>query len=95
MRLLYRTAPDLVTRKVGDEAVIVPIRNRVGDLESVFTLNDVALAVWNLLDGERTTEAIAATIADEYEVTPAEAATDVEELMQRLLEARLVEQVEG
>jgi hypothetical protein len=39
---VYRTAPDLVTRKVGDEAVIVPIRNRVGDLESVFTLNEVA-----------------------------------------------------
>lgn len=95
MSVLYRTASDLVTRKVGDEAVIVPIRNRVGDLESVFTLNDVAYSVWTLLDGRRSTDAIAAAVAEEYEVTPEEAAADVEELMQRLLEAQLVEQVES
>jgi hypothetical protein len=91
---VYRTAPDLVTRKVGDEAVIVPIRNRVGDLESVFTLNEVALSIWNLIDGRNTVSEIASRLSAEYEVESDEAAKDVEELLVRLLDAGLVEAVE-
>jgi hypothetical protein len=91
--MVYRHAADLVTRKVGDEAVVVPVRNRIGDLESVFTLNPIALRVWSLIDGATPVAPIVDAICDEYEVERDTAAADVVELLQTLEEAQLVERV--
>jgi len=33
--------PDLVTRLIAGETIIVPIRDGVGDLNAVYTLNQV------------------------------------------------------
>jgi hypothetical protein len=92
---VYRTAVDVVVRRVGDESVVVPIRSRVGDLDSLFTLNDVASRIWELLDGRRPLDSIIETICDEFEVTPDVAAKDVEDLIRTLADAHLVEAVEG
>lgn len=93
--VVYRPAPDLVVRKVGDESVIVPVRSRVADLDSVVALNPVASRVWELLDGQRSIDAIVETICDEYEVTPEAARADVDEFVRSLEEAELIERVEG
>lgn len=93
--VVYRPAADLVMRRVGREAVVVPVRNRVGDLDSVFTLNEVASRVWELLDGSTPLVKIVDTICDEFEVAPATAAADVEELLGTLEAAKLVQRVEG
>jgi hypothetical protein len=93
--VLYQQAPDVVMRRLGDESVIVPVRNRVGDLDSVFTLNDVASRVWDLLDGNNSVEAIISTVCREYEVTPEVARTDVSELLRTLEEAQLVSRLES
>ena len=90
---VYAPSPDLVIRKVGDEAILVPIRNQVGDLDSVFTLNEVALRVWKLLDGQRDAAGIAEIIAGEFEVEPAVATADIDELLAALEAAHLVEPV--
>jgi coenzyme PQQ synthesis protein D (PqqD) len=90
---VYRHAPDLIMRKVGDEAVVVPVRNRVGDLDSVFTLNDVARRVWELLDGTRPVDAIVDTIVSEYDVPSDVAGADIHELLRTLEDASLVQKV--
>ena len=90
---VYRPAVDVVVRRVGDESVVVPVRNRVGDLDSVFTLNEVASRVWELLDGQRPVDQIVSVICDEFEVTPDVAETDVRELLGSLEQAHLVETV--
>lgn len=92
---VYRPAMDVVVRRVGDESVVVPVRNRVGDLDSIFTLNEVASRVWELLDGKRPLDAIVETICDEFEVTSDVAGSDVHELLESLRQAHLVEAVEA
>lgn len=92
---VYRPSSDVVVRRVGDESVVVPVRNRVGDLDSLFTLNEVASRVWDLLDGQRSLDAIAETICAEFEVAPEVAAADIEELMRALEQVHLVELAEG
>jgi hypothetical protein len=86
---------DVVVRRVGDESVVVPVRNRVGDLDSLFTLNDVASRIWELLDGRRPLNAVVDTICEEFEVTPDVAAKDANDLIRTLEEMHLVEVVEG
>jgi hypothetical protein len=92
---VYRPASDVVTRRVGDESVIVPVRSHVADLDAVITLNPVGARIWELLDGRRNLEAIAGTICEEYEVELETARADVDEFIRGLEETKLVERVGG
>ena len=92
---VYRPTSDVVTRIVGDESVIVPIRSHVADLDAVVTLNPVGARIWELLDGRRNLDAIVGTIVEEYEVEPEAARADVDEFIHSLEEAKLVECVGG
>jgi ubiquitin-protein ligase len=88
--MAFTHSGEFVLRKVGSEAVLVPIRNRVGDLDSVYVMSPVALSIWSLIDGVNDAEAIAARVADEYDVEPATAAQDVKEYLTALEEAELI-----
>ncbi len=90
---VFRHRGEFALREVGNESVLVPIRGRVGDLDSVFTLNGVASRVWGLLDGQRPLNSIVETICDEYEVAPEVAVADVDELIGTLEQAHLVDRV--
>lgn len=66
----YQKSPDIVFRKIADETILVPIRNNVGDLESIYTLNEVAARIWELIDGKRKVKEIRDKILEEFDVTP-------------------------
>ena len=67
----------IVARKIGEEFILVPIRQRAGEVESIYTLNEVAACVWELIDGQRRASDIRDTIVAEFEVGPEEAEADV------------------
>ena len=73
-----------ITRSIAGETIIVPVRSGVSDLNSIYTLNEVGAAVWQLIDGRRSVEQIVEAISDEYEVTPEQATEDVFEYLARL-----------
>ena len=85
----YQKSPDIVSRKIADEYILVPIRHNVGDLESIYTLNEVAARIWELIDGKRNMGEIRDMIVEEFEVSPEEAEKDLSELLQKL------EKIEG
>jgi len=85
----YQKNPDIVSRKIADEYILVPIRQNVGDLESIYTLNEVAARVWELIDGTMKVREIKHKIIEEFEVTPEEIEKDLTELLQKL------EKIEG
>jgi len=87
---VFAHSGEFVLRSVGDEGVLVPIRNRVGDLDSVFVMSPVAVRIWSLIDGQTDVDGIVARVRDEYEVEPAVAAQDVNELVAALEEAALI-----
>lgn len=79
-----------VTRRIGDETVIVPVTGRVGDLDAIYTLNDVGSFVWELIDGTRSARTIVDALLDAYDVTREVAAQDVDELLAALRSKGLV-----
>ena len=87
---VFAHSGEFVLRSVGDEGVLVPIRNRVGDLDSVYVMSPVAVRIWSLIDGRTDVEAMVARVREEYDVEPAVAAQDVNELMAALEEAELI-----
>ena len=72
---------EFVTRCIAGETIIVPIRKSVGELDAIYTLNEIGGAIWRLIDGTRTVDQIADVICDEYDVSPEEAAKDVLDLL--------------
>jgi hypothetical protein len=73
-----------ITRSIAGETIIVPVRSSVSDLNSIYTLNEVGTAIWQLIDGQRTFEQIVEAISDEYEVTTEQATLDVSGFLGKL-----------
>jgi len=90
---LYRKIDGYVTRCITGETIIVPIRSGVGDLDAIFTLNEVGTRVWKLIDRGLSLHRIVELVEKEYEVSPEEAREDVERFLESLQQAGLVHTV--
>jgi len=81
---------EFVTREVAGETLVVPLRAGVGDLDSIYTVNDVGAAIWRLIDGRRTADDIALEVVRAFEVEPEQARRDVEDFLAELAEAGMI-----
>jgi hypothetical protein len=81
---------DLVSRDVAGEKIIVPIKGHVGDLEGVYTLNDLGATIWQLINGQTTARELAEAVKNEYDVGAEEAEKDVVDFLRSLEDAGLI-----
>lgn len=88
---VFRKSDSVVSRKIDDETIVVPIRQNVGDLESIYTLNEVGARVWELLDGKNTVRQIIQMITNEYDVGADQSENDVLDFLKQLIEINMVE----
>ncbi|OLE53998.1 MAG: hypothetical protein AUG51_10265 [Acidobacteria bacterium 13_1_20CM_3_53_8] len=86
---------ELTTRVIAGETLVVPVRGRVGDLDSIYTLNEVASRIWQLIGEGFTVRRIVEIIGDEFEVESVEAERDVSELLASMEEAGLIRALKG
>ena len=91
----FRQRPDCVTRSIGDETIIVPVRSHVADLDSIYTLNEVGSVIWERLEGQASFAQIVACLCEIYDVTQEEAAQDAADFLHILETAGLVSTVSG
>lgn len=86
----YQKDPNMVSRKIANEFILVPIRHNVGDLESIYTLNEVAARIWELIDGKKDMGQIRDMIVDEFEVSAKQAEIDFIEHLQQLEQIKAI-----
>lgn len=91
----YRRRPDVVSRQVAGETVLVPIRGTVAELQSIHLTNPVGGFILELLDGSRTLEDVRAALLERYDAAPARIDADLEEFVSRALAAGVIEVVTG
>ena len=84
-----------VTRCVAGETIIVPVSSRVGDLDAIYTLNDVGSRVWALVESPTSVGEIVTILCDEYEAPQDQVTTDLVELLQELQASGLIDVVGG
>jgi hypothetical protein len=77
-------SPSVVTRKTGNEYVLVPIANNIADMNCVFNLNETGAFIWEHIDGTRDVEAIIADMVKEYETDETTAREDVMNFLDRM-----------
>ncbi len=91
---MYERSSSLVTRDLAGEKIIVPVRRRVGDLNSIYTLNPVANDIWLMLDGKHTVADIVSSLEETYDVNRATLAGDINRMLDELQAEGLIRQVE-
>ena len=74
----YMQSDRVVARVIAGETLIVPVRGGVGDLASIYSLNELGSFLWRQLHPAKTCEELVSLVLDEYEVTPETAERDVQ-----------------
>jgi coenzyme PQQ synthesis protein D (PqqD) len=83
----------IVSRDVAGETIVVPICRGVGDLDSVYTFNQVGRSLWRLLESGHSVEELANWVTTHYEVDAKRAVADVQSYLSELQEIGLVRTV--
>lgn len=86
-----RKKGEYAAREISGETIVVPIRGQVGDLESIYSLNEVGSVIWSMLDGETTVGAVIDEVCLRFGVSREEAERDTLEFLRGLESAGLVE----
>lgn len=80
----YKKNPDIVFRKIANEYILVPIRQNVGDIESIYALNEAGARIWELIDGEKRVSEIKEIITKEFDVAHEQAEADMFKFLNQL-----------
>ena len=92
---IFARNEEVISRKIVDELILVPMRKNVADMETLYTLNEVGARVYELIDGKRALREIVNSIVNEFEVTEQQAESDVREFIAQLLEVESIYEVES
>jgi len=87
----YVRSDSVVSRVIAGETLIVPIRKGVGDLSSIYSLNEVGSCVWEALSERRTKEEIVALVGGEFTADPKRIEEDVETFLGEMRSVGLIE----
>ncbi len=89
-QLLIRTR-SVVSRMVGGETLVVPVRGKVGDLASIYSFNGVGSFIWQLLEEPTGLADLVTAVEREYAVSEEQARKDVMRFVEDMLSAGLVQ----
>ena len=93
MQFAVRTSGDdsVVARRFGAETLLVPVCGGVGDLDSVYTLNEAGTEIWEAIARPVAVGELASILAARFDVTAEQARADVEAFLAELAALGLVE----
>jgi hypothetical protein len=84
---------DFATRSILGETIIVPIKGGVGDLNSIYVLNELGTQIWGLIDGKSSINRMIEEICKAYDVGPEEAEKDTIEFINSLEGSGLIRSI--
>lgn len=70
--IVLKKNPDMVSRTIEDETILMPIYKTSDEINCIYTLNDVAARIWELIDGKRSLTQIKKKLLEEFEITDKE-----------------------
>ena len=83
---IFRKNEDFVFRQIDDETILVPVKDNLGDMGSIYNLNEVGAFVWKHLNGKDSLADIKHMIVDNFEVSEQEAVADLSDFVDQLKE---------
>lgn len=84
---------NFVTRKVGDEMVIVPLVNSVADMTRVLTLNETGSAIMEALNGKNSLKEVTTKLLEQFNVESRVLHDDLQHFITEALDKQIIEQI--
>ncbi len=90
---IYRRGESFVYRNIAGESILVPIRQHVADLQSIYVLNSVGAFIWDCLDGQRSVLQIKQSLLDTFDVTDEEGKADMVAFLKQLIGIGAIQEI--
>jgi hypothetical protein len=87
---IYSKNNEIVTRRILDETILVPIRGKLANMQRIFALNPVAEYIWKNINGQKSLNEILKEIEDNFEVSKEQALADLIEFVTDLIKENLL-----
>ncbi len=65
--IVLKKNPDMVSRTIEDETILMPLYKTSDEINCIYTLNDVAARVWELIDGKKSLTQIKKKLLEEFD----------------------------
>ena len=82
--VVLKKSSNIVTRELGGETILIPIFKTSTEANYIYTLNEAASAVWDMIDGKKTVAGIKKSILKRFDTTPDEAERKLQEVLKDL-----------
>ncbi len=90
---IWRASENVITRKIADETILVPISGNLANMQRLFSINEVGAAIWALMDGEKNVRSIKQAIIKEFDVQEDQLDDDIYAFIENLRQSALVLEV--
>jgi hypothetical protein len=70
--IILKKNPDIVSRTIEEETILMPLYKTSDEINCIYTLNDVAARIWELIDGRRNLAQIKKKLLEEFEASEKE-----------------------
>jgi hypothetical protein len=81
----YLRNPGFIFRKVVDEMILVPIHQKVDEMDSIYTLNDVGAFIWENLREPRSFTDLESALKEAYDAPEDQISADLEQFLGTLM----------
>lgn len=81
---------DFVLRQVAQTWIVLPLAEETVNLSGILTLNDSGAMLWKCMEQGANQEDLVKALTDEYIVSYEQAAADVAEFLEKLIQAGCV-----
>ncbi len=90
---IFQKDSSIVSRRITDEVILVPISRKVGEIDCLYALNEVGARIWDLIDGQRPLKAVRDALVAEFDVSGKEAEEDLLTLFDQLKQIGAIQEV--
>lgn len=87
---VFKKNKDIVERKIDKDTILVPLFKSRDDINAIYTLNEMAGKIWDLIDGKRTVGKIRQTILKKYAVSEEKLDKDLTKLISDLKKIKAI-----
>lgn len=90
---LYKKRTGFVEKTIGDELVIVPLVGAVAQMDKVFSLNELGVFIYKMLNTPRSEDEMTNLILDEFDVDKETALQDLKQFLRKAVENTIVQKL--
>lgn len=88
--VVLKKNPDIVRRTIEDETILMPIYKTSDEINCIYTLNEVAARIWELIDGKKNLGKIKKTLSEEFDATEKELNKKLDKFLKDLKEIKAI-----